>query len=51
MGAVQAQCPACGDTIPITVEATATARTHEGLVVTVEPDLTDVMAHAWTHEQ
>lgn len=51
MGAMQAQCPACGDTIPIAVEARATAHTAEALVITVEPDLTDVMAHAWAHEE
>jgi hypothetical protein len=48
---VQDSCPECGLSVPITVEFRATTHTSEGLVLEGEPDLTDVMAHAWTHEQ
>lgn len=47
---VYGQCTECGIDVPITVEFTITERTAEGLVIGVEPDLTDVMAHSWTHE-
>lgn len=51
IGAVQVRCPECGLRIPITLQSHATAGNGGGLVIEVDPDLTDVMAHAWTHEQ
>lgn len=47
---VYGQCTECGIDVPITVEFTITEHTAEGLVTEGEPDLTDVMAHAWTQE-
>jgi C4-type Zn-finger protein len=50
VGAVQVHCPECDVAVPITTEITSTS--HEGnvLVMSVVPDLTDVIAHVWTHE-
>lgn len=50
VGTVQVHCPECDVAVPITTEITS--RGHEGnmLIMSVEPDLADVMAHAWTHE-
>lgn len=44
------QCPECGIDVPIDVRFTTAGREGDALVVGVESDLTDVMAHAWTHE-
>lgn len=48
---MQGECSECGITIPITLMARATEHSGKGLIVEVEPDLTDAVAHAWTHEQ
>ena len=44
------QCPECGTEIPVTMTFLST-RVEGGILITDgEPDLTDVMAHVWTHE-
>lgn len=45
------QCPNCGTSIPITLVAKDAGRRDGALIVDVEPDLTDVWAHAWTHDE
>lgn len=50
VGVVQVRCPECDVAVPITMLLKPS--THEGdmLIVDIESDLTDVMAHVWTHE-
>ncbi|MFE0470482.1 hypothetical protein ACFW2V_02550 [Streptomyces sp. NPDC058947] len=50
VGVVQVRCPECDVAVPITTEIASTR--HEGsiLITALEPDLTDVVAHVWTHE-
>jgi hypothetical protein len=50
VGAVQVHCPECDVAVPITTEITSRGREGNMLIMGVEPDLTDVIAHAWTHE-
>lgn len=50
VGAVQVRCPECDVAVPITTEITSRGREGNMLIMSVEPDLTDVIAHAWTHE-
>lgn len=50
VGAVQVCCPECDVVVPITAEIAATSREGDRLTIGVEPDLTDVITHAWTHE-
>jgi hypothetical protein len=50
VGAVQVHCPECDVAVPITTVITSRGREGNMLIVSVEPDLTDVIAHAWTHE-
>lgn len=45
------QCPECDLVIPITLQVKGMTREGEALIVNLEPDLIDVTAHAWTHEQ
>ncbi|MEV0556222.1 hypothetical protein AB0I27_22570 [Streptomyces sp. NPDC050597] len=49
-GTTHVQCPECDALIPIVMILKSPI--HEGnmLIVNVEPDLTDVMAHVWSHE-
>lgn len=49
-GAVHVHCPECDALIPITMLLKPSTREGNMLIVNVEPDLADVMAHAWTHE-
>ncbi|MGW2048547.1 hypothetical protein ACWCPF_25695 [Streptomyces sp. NPDC001858] len=51
VGAVQVHCPECGVAVPITTQITSEGREGDTLIMSVEPDLTDVIAHAWTHDQ
>jgi len=50
VGAVQVHCPECDVAVLITTEITSRPREGNMLIMSVEPDLTDVIAHAWTHE-
>ncbi|MEU2566617.1 hypothetical protein [Streptomyces althioticus] len=50
VGAYQVQCPECGIALPITMTAKTPTREGDHLIVNLEPDVTDAMAHAWTHE-
>ena len=44
------QCPECGTSIPITMRHRSATSESDKLMIVVEPDLTDVWAHHWTHE-
>ena len=44
-GIIQVRCPECNDQLPVTL----LARVNQG-ALEVEPDMTEVWAHAWTHE-
>lgn len=50
IGALHVQCPECGTELPISVQLGES--THDGgaMILMAEPDLTDVVAHLWTHE-
>lgn len=50
VGVVQVHCPECDVAVPITTEITSTGTEGNMLIMSVEPDLTDVIAHAWMHE-
>lgn len=50
VGAVHVHCPECDVAVPITTEITSRGREGNMLIMSVEPDLTDVIIHAWTHE-
>ncbi|MEV5414716.1 hypothetical protein [Streptomyces albogriseolus] len=50
VGAYQVQCPECGIALPVGVALRSPTREGDHLIVNLEPELTDVMAHAWTHE-
>ena len=50
VGVVQVQCPECDVVLPIAMLLKPSIREGDMLIVDVEPDLTDVMAHVWTHE-
>ena len=50
VGAVQVRCPECDVAVPIATEIASTEVEDNALVITVEPDLTDVIVHAWSHE-
>jgi hypothetical protein len=50
VGAVQVRCPECDVAVPITTEIRSTSIDRHLLIFSVEPDLTDVIAHTWTHE-
>lgn len=43
-------CPECGLDVPITLHFQSTQLEDCILITEGEPDLTDVMAHSWTHE-
>lgn len=49
-GTVYDQCPECDVVVPITMQAKAITLEGGTLIVDLEPDLTDMIAHAWTHE-
>jgi hypothetical protein len=50
VGVVQVHCPECDVVLPITMTAKTPTRGGDRLIVNVEPDLTDAMAHVWTHD-
>ena len=50
VGAVQVHCPECDVAVPITTLITSRGIEGNKLIMSVEPDLTDVIVHAWTHE-
>lgn len=45
------QCPECGIDVPIGLHFQSTRLEGCILIADGEPDLTDVMAHVWTHER
>ncbi|WP_329215267.1 hypothetical protein OG352_06460 [Streptomyces sp. NBC_01485] len=50
VGAVQVRCAECDVAVPITTEITSTGVEGSRLIMSVKPDLTDVIAHAWTRD-
>jgi hypothetical protein len=50
VGAVQVQCPECDVVVPIAMQVESITREGETLIIDLEPDLTDVIVHSWTHE-
>jgi hypothetical protein len=50
VGAVQVHCPECDVALPIELVLKAPTRRGDSLIVNIEPDLTDAIAHVWTHE-
>ncbi|CAL9665432.1 hypothetical protein SUDANB1_07186 [Streptomyces sp. enrichment culture] len=50
VGAVQVHCPECDVALPIAMVLKSPTREGDKLIVNVEPDLTDAVAHVWTHE-
>jgi hypothetical protein len=44
-------CPECGTEVPVTLHFQSARLEDSILIADLEPDLTDVMVHAWTHEQ
>jgi hypothetical protein len=44
------QCPQCEEVIDIPIEVIITSPEDDQQFIRCEPDLTDVWAHAWTHE-
>lgn len=50
VGAVQVQCPECDVALPIAMVLKSPTREGDSLIVNVESDLTDVVAHVWTHD-
>lgn len=49
-GAVHVQCPECDVLVPIALILKSPTREGDSLIVNVEPDLTDAVAHVWMHE-
>lgn len=49
MIAVRVECPECGEHIDVPI-AVALSTDAGGQSMTADPDLSDVWAHAWTHE-
>ena len=47
VGTVHVECPECEEVIAIPV--TATISTGDTQVLNLEPDMADLWAHAWTH--
>jgi len=47
---VQVHCPECDVVVPITLSFHATAVEGHILIIRGQPDLTDVIAHTWTHD-
>lgn len=48
-GVVYERCPECDVVVPITM--TFQSRTFaDTLIIEAEPDLTDAVTHAWTHD-
>lgn len=50
VGVVQVCCAECDVAVPITTEITSRAIEDNKLIMSVEPDLTNMIAHAWTHD-
>lgn len=46
---VHEPCPACGLPIPVTITSDLDA-SGRGVTITLIPDMTDLWAHAWTHD-
>ena len=40
-------CPACGEVIDVPIRVTI----HDGQFIKCDPDLADVWAHSWTHDE
>lgn len=50
VGVVHVRCPECDVAVPITTEITSRGSEGNVLIMSVEPDLIDVIAHAWSHD-
>lgn len=50
IGAAQITCPECGQVIPIRVRAQLGLREDGRQTLITDPDMTDLWAHAWSHE-
>lgn len=50
VGVVQVRCPECDVAVPITTEMTSRGREGNVLIMSIEPDLTDVIVHSWSHD-
>jgi hypothetical protein len=50
VGAVQVCCPECEADVPIATEITSMQVEGSDLIIRIEPDLTDVITHAWAHD-
>jgi len=44
-------CPECGEEIEVPVSLAVYEAEDGSRGITADPDLTDVWAHAWTHEE
>ncbi|HCA85761.1 MAG TPA: hypothetical protein DEQ61_09835 [Streptomyces sp.] len=44
------QCPECDVVVPITIQAELARGDDDRQTISLEPDLTELWAHAWTHE-
>lgn len=50
VGTMTVRCPECSDEVGVPILGSV-GRGSDGVqAITVEPDLTDVWAHAWTHQ-
>ncbi|GLP64326.1 hypothetical protein TUSST3_09460 [Streptomyces sp. TUS-ST3] len=50
VGVVQVCCAECDVAVPIATEITSRDVEGNKLIMNVEPDLTDMITHAWTHD-
>ncbi|MER7733686.1 hypothetical protein ABTX80_22600 [Streptomyces erythrochromogenes] len=44
------QCPECDVVVPIAVQAELTELSDRRQGISLDPDLTELWAHAWTHD-
>jgi hypothetical protein len=42
-------CPECDQVIPITIQAELARDQNDQFALSIEPDLTELAAHTWTH--
>ncbi|MFF4090397.1 hypothetical protein ACFYY9_26475 [Streptomyces nigra] len=47
---LQVQCPECDVVVPIVVRAELARVSDHQQTISLEPDLSELWAHAWTHE-
>lgn len=51
VGTAYVVCPVCEEEVPVVVTATVTGTSGRTAYLVCEPDMSDMYAHAWTHEQ